>query len=104
MQAHLHVPGLGRDVILGLWSLVGDEHSRASPPWKGRAFLSFSGQCFGVSHLCWSINLSGNYSGGNAEDNSHVLSPEPWKGGVGRKMELLVLMGSWEATQMMMGW
>lgn len=69
-----------------------------------RGFLSFSGQCFGVSHLCWSINLPGNYPGGNAEDNSRVLNPQPWKEGVGRKMEVLVLMGSWEATQTLMGW
>lgn len=87
-----------------LWFLVGDEHSRASPPWKGRAFLSLSGQCFGVSHLCWSINLSGSYPRGNAENKSHVLSPQPWKGGVGGKLELLVLVGSWEAAQTLMGW
>lgn len=68
-----------------LWFQVGDEHRRASPPWKGRAFLSFSGQCFDVSCLCWSINLSGNYPGENFEDSSHVLNPQRCKGGCWRK-------------------
>lgn len=42
------------------WGTAG-QAALVIPPWKGRAFLGFSGLHFGVSCLCWSTNFSGNY-------------------------------------------